>query len=297
MSQLNYHHLRYFLAIAREGNLTRAARRLKVSQSALSIQLKKLEESLDCSLFEREHKSLMLTEEGRMVMSYADSIFRSGEEMLATLRNRGGRFRKVLRVGAVATLSKNFQIGFLKEALDDQELEVVIYSASIRELISQLKAHTIDLVLSNSSVPREIEPTTRSILLAEQSVSLVAGGELALPAKFKFPDDLENVPVVLPSLESGIRSSFDLLMERAGMSPLIAAEANDMAMLRLMAKEAKAVSLVPPIVVQDELQSGELIEICKIPSVRERFYAITTKRRFPNPYLARLLGNNEDVDG
>lgn len=295
MSQLNYHHLRYFLAIAREGNLTRAAKRLSVSQSALSMQLKKLEESLGCFLFDREHKSLSLTEEGRMVMNYADTIFRSGEEMLATLRNRGGRYRNVLRVGAVSTLSKNFQISFLHEVLEDQEVEVVIYSASMRELISQLKAHSIDLVLSNSSVPSEIEPTTRSLLLAEQSVSLVARANYAVLSTFRFPQDLDGVPLILPSSESSIRSSFDLLLEREGVAPLIAAEANDMAMLRLMAKETNAVSVVPPIVVQDELESGELKEIYKIPSVRERFYAITTERRFPNPYLAKLLKGKEDV--
>ncbi len=297
MSQLNYHHLRYFLAIAREGNLTKAAQRLKVSQSALSVQLKKLEESLGCSLFDREHKSLLLTEEGRMVMKYADSIFRSGEEMLATLRNRGGRYRNVLRVGAVATLSKNFQLSFLQEALDDQDLEVVIFSASMRELIGQLKAHTVDLVLSNSSVPREIEPSTRSILLAEQSVSLVARKNYAVLSSFQFPLDLQGVPLVLPSSESGIRSSFDLLLEREGVAPLIAAEANDMAMLRLIAKETNAITLVPPIVVQDELESGELKEIYKIPSLRERFYAITIERRFPNPYLIQLLKGRSDIIG
>lgn len=297
MNQLNYHHLRYFLAIAKEGNLTKAAKRLKVSQSALSVQLKKLEENLGCSLFDREHKSLLLTEEGRMVMNYAETIFRSGEEMLATLRNRGGRFKNVLRVGAVATLSKNFQLSFLQEALDDQELEVVIFSASMRELLGQLKAHSVDLVLSNSAVPREIEPSTRSILLAEQSVSLVAKRKYAVLSNFQFPRDLQGVPLVLPSVESGLRSSFDLLMEREGVSPLIAAEANDMAMLRLIARQTNAITLVPPIVVQDELESGELQEIYKIPSLRERFYAITTERRFPNPYLERLLEEKGDIIG
>ena len=74
MSQLNYHHLRYFHAIVREGTLTRAAESLHVSQSALSIQLKKLEESLDCALFDRQHKTLILTEEGKMVLDYAETI-------------------------------------------------------------------------------------------------------------------------------------------------------------------------------------------------------------------------------
>lgn len=289
MNQLNYHHLRYFHAIAREGSLTRAAARLNVSQSALSIQLKKLEESLACFLFEREHKSLTLTEEGRMVMNYADSIFRTGEEMLATLQNRGGQYRRALRVGAVSTLSKNFQISFLRDAMDDTELEVIIYSASLRELVKQLKAHTVDIVLSNSAVPRETEPATHARLVAEQPVSLVAPRDYRLEGAFRFPEDLQRAPVVLPSRDSAIRSSFDIMMEQAGVAPLIAAEANDMAMLRLIAREVKAITLVPPIVVLDELRSGELKELCQVPTLRETFYAITADRRFPNPYVQRLL--------
>lgn len=289
MHQLNYHHLRYFHAIAREGSLTKAADRLHVSQSSLSIQLKKLEGSLGCFLFEREHKSLLLTEEGRMVMNYADSIFRTGEEMLATLQNRGGQYRSVLRVGAVSTLSKNFQISFLKQALDDQELEVIIYSANLRELLKQLKAHTIDIVLSNSAVPRETEATTHTRLVAEQPVSLIASRDYKLNRAFRFPEDLQRAPVVLPSRDSSIRSSFDIMMEKAGVAPLIAAEANDMATLRLVAREVNAITLVPPIVVMDELQSGELRELCQVPTLRETFYAITADRRYPNPYVQNLL--------
>jgi LysR family transcriptional activator of nhaA len=289
MNRLNYHHLRYFHAIVREGTLTRAAERLNVSQSSLSIQLKKLEESLECALFDRKHKTLRLTEEGRMVLDYAETIFRTGEEMLATLQNQNKRYRDVLRVGAVSTLSKNFQLSFLKEALDDQNLEVVIHSASLRDLIAQLKAHTIDLVLSNNPVMRDADLKIHCQLLAEQPVSLVGPKSFKKRRAFKFPQDLQDVPMILPSLESNIRASFDLIMERAGIAPLIAAEADAMAMLRLIARETEAVTLVPPIVVQDELKNGRLIELCQIPEIRESFYAITASRRYPNPYLKALL--------
>lgn len=290
MDPLNYHHLRYFHAIAREGSLTKAAKRLRISQSALSIQLKKLEESLGCFLFDREHKSLSLTEEGRMVLNYADSIFRTGEEMLATLKNRGGRYRSVLRVGAVSTLSKNFQISFLKDVLDDQEVEVVIYAASMRVLLGQLRAHSIDIILSNTPVAREIEPTLKTQLVSEQPISLVAPRSFEVSEDFRFPESLQGVPVVLPSRDSNLRSGFDIMMEQSGVSPLIAVEANDMAMLRLVAKETQAITLVPPIVVQDELNAGTLRELCRVPDLSEMFYAITAERRFPNPYVSRLLG-------
>lgn len=289
MSQLNYHHLRYFHAIVREGTLTRAAESLHVSQSALSIQLKKLEESLDCALFDRQHKTLILTEEGKMVLDYADTIFRTGEEMLATLQNQNKRFRNVLRVGAVSTLSKNFQLRFLKDALGDQELEVVIHSASLRNLIAQLKAHTIDLVLSNNPVMRDKELNIHCQLIDEQPVSLVGPKSFKKRRKFKFPRDLVDLPLVLPGLESNIRASFDLIMEREGIAPLIAAEADAMAMLRLIARETEALTLVPPVVVQDELKNGRLYELYQFPEIRENFYAITASRRYPNPYLEKLL--------
>lgn len=291
MNQLNYHHLRYFHAIVREGTLTRAAETLHVSQSALSIQLKKLEENLGCSLFDRQHKSLKLTEEGRIVLDYAETIFRTGDELMATLQNKSQRFRDVLRVGAVSTLSKNFQMSFLKEAFDDENLEVVIQSGSLRELLDQLRAHTIDLILSNTPILRDAERKLHSQRVDEQSVSIVGPKRFKKRAKFKFPEDLADTPIVLPSLESNIRAGFDLAMERAGMAPLIAAEANDMAMMRLIARNTDAIALVPPVVVLDELQNGRLFELCKIPDIKETFYAITATRRYPSPYLKKLLEN------
>jgi len=88
MAFLNYHHLRYFRAIANEGSLTRAAERLNISQSALSTQLRSLEESLGVPLFYRQNKSLVLTEAGRIALDYSQSIFRSGEELMAVLKNQ-----------------------------------------------------------------------------------------------------------------------------------------------------------------------------------------------------------------
>jgi len=289
MKQLNYNHLRYFHAIVKEGTLTRAAERLHVSQSALSIQLKKLEEALDCPLFEREHKTLRLTEEGRMVLDYADTIFRAGEEMLATLQNQTGHYRNQLRVGAVSTLSKNFQLDFLRDAFDDEEVEVIIHSSNLRELLNQLKAHTIDLVLSNNPVLRHADLAIHSHLLSEQSVSLVAPPRFKTKKAFQFPEGLRNLPMVLPSTESAIRASFDLQMERAGFAPLIAAETNDMAMLRVIARETEAITLVPQVVVKNELSNGRLIELYQVPDIKETFYAITATRRYPNPYIEKLL--------
>src|SRR6185437_10587198 len=101
MPLLNYNHLRYFWAVAHDGNLTRTAERLNLTQSALSVQIRKLEEQLGHALFERRSRQLHLTEAGRIALDHADAIFSAGEELLGTLRHAGAA-RQALRVGALA---------------------------------------------------------------------------------------------------------------------------------------------------------------------------------------------------
>jgi LysR family transcriptional activator of nhaA len=288
MGRLNYHHLRYFWAIAHERSLTRAAERLHVSQSALSVQLRQLEEQLGHGLFERGRKRLALTESGRIALDYADTIFRAGDELVSTLQGRGAAGRQVLRIGAVTTLSRNFQLELLRPLLGRDDVEIVVRSGTLRELLVQLEAHTVDVVLANMAVPRDAHTRLYSHLLAEQPVSLVARPVRAR-RQFQFPDDLRDTPLIVPSLQSNIRVAFDLLLEQAGVRPRIVAEVDDMAMLRLLARESSGVTLVPPVVVQQELAERRLVERCRIPQIRETFYAITPSRRFPSPILRDLL--------
>jgi LysR family transcriptional activator of nhaA len=288
MGRLNYHHLRYFWAIAHERSLTRAAERLHVSQSALSVQLRQLEEQLGHGLFERGRKRLALTESGRIALDYADTIFRAGDELVSTLQGRGAAGRQVLRIGAVTTLSRNFQLELLRPLLSRDDVEIVVRSGTLRELLVQLEAHTVDVVLANMAVPRDAHTRLYSHLLAEQPVSLVARPVRAR-RQFQFPDDLRDTPLIVPSLQSNIRVAFDLLLEQAGVRPRIVAEVDDMAMLRLLARESSGVTLVPPVVVQQELAERRLVERCRIPQIRETFYAITPSRRFPSPILRDLL--------
>lgn len=290
MSFLNYHHLRYFRAIARELNLTRAAEKLNLSAPALSIQLKQLEESLGHALFERGRGGLRLTEAGRIALDYADTIGRAGEELMDVLGNRApGAARQVLRVGAVATLSRNFQVEFLRPALHRANVEVVIRSGALRELLVALHAHEVDVVLSNSPARRDAETPWHSHLLAEQAVGLV-GVAAWKKKRLKFPEGFGDVPVILPSLESNTRAAFDRITAAAGVRPRVLAEVDDMAMLRLLAREGEGLALVPPVVVRDEIEDGLLVETHRIPQIRETFYAITPSRRFPNPLTAELVG-------
>jgi LysR family transcriptional activator of nhaA len=288
MRQLNFNHLRYFWAVAHEGSLTRAAERLNLSQSALSVQIQKLEHQIGHALFDRVGRQLVLTEAGQIALDYADTVFKAGDELMSTLEGRPTASRRVLRIGALTTLSRNFQLEFLRPLVSRPDVELVVRSGAMRDLLAQLDAHNIDVVLSNSATRRDAHTTFRTYLLDQQPVSLV-GRPRQHRSLFRFPQDLQDEPVLLPSLDSEIRVAFDRILNLAGISPNILAEVDDMAMLRLLARESDGITLVPPIVVRDELDTGILVEHCRLPDLTESFYAIIHERRFPNPLLAELL--------
>ena len=289
LRRLNFRHLHYFWVVAQEQHLTRAAERLHVSQSAVSTQVRQLEDELGHDLFLREGRSLELTEVGRLVLGYADSIFSLGAEMMETVRGGDGHEHPELRVGAVATLSRNFQQNLLRPVIGDEQLHLVIESASLDELLERLRVHKLDLILSNRPVTADDRLPLSCRRLAQQAVCLV-GPCGRRGNRFRFPDDLAETPLLLPGHSSEIRSQFDLKCEELGVRARISAEVDDMAMLRLLARDSGSVAMVPEVVVQDELEQGVLTKYCEVPGVQENFYAITARRHFRSAALKRVLG-------
>lgn len=292
---LNYHHLRYFWAVAHDGNLTRTAQRLNLSQSALSVQIKQLEERLGHPLFDRRGRQLHLTEAGRITLDHADAIFATGQELIATLQETG-RSRQALRVGALATLSRNFQIGFLRPMLARTDVEVIVRSGSPTELLEGLATLNLDLVLMNREPPNDSLTPYETHQIADQAVSIVGSPDRFDPEQ-PIRNLIEDHPFVLPTTDTTMRTAFDAMASRLSVVPQVVAEVDDMAMMRLLARENIGLALVAPIVVQDELTSGRLVEAREHPRIRETFYAITLRRRFPNPLVQELLADRSEVLG
>ncbi|MEM7676574.1 MAG: LysR family transcriptional regulator [Myxococcota bacterium] len=288
MAGLNYAHLRYFWTVARESNLTRAARKLHVSQSAVSVQLKKLEDELGQRLFDRKGRGLELNRAGRVALDYAESIFELGEELVEVLEHEARAARQSLKVGVLATLSRNFQIGFLGPLFDREEVVVTVRSGAVDDLIPRLIAHELDVILSNSVPARAEGDTWVAHTIAQQAIGLIGRPPVRKGRSVK--ELLTEEPLVVPTVESAIRTAFDALCERVGVSPRIHAEIDDMAMLRLVTIRHRGLAVIPPIVVRDEIRSGVLIEHQQLPGIVEPFMAITVPRHMKNPLVAELLG-------
>jgi len=285
MSALNLHHLRLFRAVARDGTLTGAARALNLSQSALSTQIRALEAALGHDLFERRGRGLVLTEAGRIALDHAEAIFRTAEDLTATLQ-QAGRTRRALRIGALATLSRNFQFEFLEPLLGRADVEVVLRSGAQGDLLRALEALALDVVLTNLVPARDAASRYLVHELSEQPVGLVGPPDFAGRS---LADLLATEPLILPTPEAALRASFDALVGRLGTVPRIAAEADDMAMLRLLARARAGIAVIPPIVVRDELAAGTLAELARLEGITEGFFAVTLQRRFPNPLVDEIL--------
>lgn len=286
MRRLNFHHLHYFWAVAKEGNLTRAAQSLHVAQSALSTQIRALEEQLGHALFIRSGRNLLLTEAGQLVLDYADSIFALGSELQMTLQG-ALQANQRLRIGAVATLSRNFQENLLRPFLGRRALRVTLESGILGELLERLALHKLDVVLSNQAVSSDAQRSWRCRLLDRQSVCLVGPPRTG---HFELRRDLQQARLIVPGRSSDIRSQFELFCDNHGLRPDICAEVDDMAMLRLLARDSGDMALLPAVVVQDELHSGTLQLYAEIPEIAEQFFAVTLQRHFNLSILDELLG-------
>ncbi len=289
MSDLNYHHLRYFREIAHDGQLTRTADRLNVAQSSLSAQIKTLEARLGHDLFHRKGRTLHLTEAGRIALEHADRIFGAGDELLATLAQTGAGVPP-LKVGALSTLSRNFQMQFLESVLADQSVPLTLKSGQMEDLLTDLETMALDVVLTTDLPPTGTDFAAQRI--AQQAVGLHG------QSQFMRHESLEHMlaaePLIVPS-GGVIQHHMQDLFTRLGVTPTIAAVVDDMAMVRLLARSGIGIAVAPAVVLADEIASGLIQSAPFVLDIFEPFYAVTVARQFPHPALKTIKAPEPDA--
>jgi LysR family transcriptional regulator, transcriptional activator of nhaA len=288
LTRLNFHHLFYFWRVARLGHLTQAAQELHLAQSALSAQIRQLEGRLGEPLFTRRGRRLVLTDTGHLVLSYAEEIFGLGQEMLGRLQGQTGGFTR-LRVGSVATLSRNYLENWIRPVLSDPAVVLALESGPLDWLLERLRRHQLNVVLANEAVPVDPDRPLHCRLLGSQAVCLVVQAGAWPGGLLDIPGGLQGREMALPGPRHALRAQFDALCGAAGIVPRLRAEVDDMAMLRLIARDSGWLTLLPEVVVQDELRTRHLVIAGHSAQLREHFYAITAPHRSPVPVLARLL--------
>jgi LysR family transcriptional regulator, transcriptional activator of nhaA len=280
MEWLNYHHLLYFWTVAREGGLAPAGKALRLSQSAISGQIRQLEENLGQSLFERRGRKLEMTETGRVVFRYAEQIFGLGREMLDVVRERPVNRPLRLVVGVSDVVPKLLVRQLLAPAFQQEHrLALVCHEDQFDRLLGSLAAHIVDVVIADGPVPPGSELPLFSHLLGESSVTVVAPTNLAGSLRKNFPASFAGAPVLLPLLVSTLRREIDMWFERNGVAPEIVAEAEDSALLKAFAADGMGAMFVPTVIASQVSRRYDVVAVAELDDIHERFYAITAERR------------------
>jgi LysR family transcriptional regulator, transcriptional activator of nhaA len=286
---LNYHHLLYFWAVAKEGSLRRASEVLHVSQPSISAQLKQLEESLGAPLFTRTTRSLILTYTGQKVLEYAEEIFSLGRELLTAVRQEPGQRPLRLHVGVADSVPKIIVRQHLTPVLGLGRLvRVICREGSLEELITQLAGHKLDVVLADEPSTSALRVRTFNHCLSNSAVVICAAPLLAKRLAKHFPHSLDSAPAILPVGEMALRRQLEHWFESHNVRPRIVAEVEDTALLIDLG--AQGLGFIPVYsAVFDEVKRFSRCKCVGVANgLRMEVFAITAERRLQHPGVAAM---------
>ena len=289
MEWLNYHHLRYFWTVAKEGSLARAAEKLHVSQPSISEQIRELESAFGEKLFQREGRNNKLTATGRMVFGYAEEIFTLGRELTNAVKQRPGA--KVLRlyVGVADSFPKLVTNEILTPVFAmPQSAHVICREGKMEDLLAQLAAHRLDIVLADEPASSSTNFKTYNHSLGETGTTFCAEKKLAAKLKQHFPQSLNDAPALLPTENTSLRRALETWFREQKIQPRIVAEFEDLALMKVMAAEGRGFIALPSVAVNDAVGHYGFQAIGRTEKCRVQFHAITAERRIAHPAVALI---------
>lgn len=287
-SWINYHHLFYFKTIAEEGTVSRAAIKLRLGQPTLSAQLKQFEASLGVQLFERQHKRLTLTEQGRVALDYAKEIFKMGSEMLEAVHDRLKPSRPSLSIGALDNIPKSAVLQLVKSALRISACHITLIEGHPNELIRELISHRIDLLLTNFLPSATEAKGLFHRVIANRNVSIYGTPKYS-DLKKGFPKSISGKPIILPTYDSKLRYDLDHWAKLNDVDFDIVVESQDIAVKKLLA--TNGIGLLPTAThtVTRLALNGDLVEIGQLKGVQEQLILVSAERKIANPVASSLI--------
>jgi LysR family transcriptional activator of nhaA len=286
MDWLNYHHLLYFWAVAKEGGLRKASEKLRVSEPSISTQVRLLEEELGDKLFLRKGRGLVLTEMGQFTFGYAEEIFSLGTEFIAAVKGREPARKRPLRftIGVEDSFSKLVTYDILKPVFQLMpQVQLLCREGKADELIAQLAIHRLDAVLADEPATGGLKFKVFSRLLGKSTVSVCAPRKIAPALRNGFPQSLHQAPALLPTPNTSIRRSLDEWFHAAGIQPRIVAEFEDGALMKVAAANGEGFIVVPSLTVPECVTRFRLAEVGKLDRCSDFFFLITGERRITHP--------------
>lgn len=289
MESLNYHHLHYFVEVARTGSVAAASRNLGVGRPAISAQVKSLERSLGTPLLRRVGRSLELTPAGERALRHAEEIFARGRELVQDVRGAesgAGPFR----VGVADVLPKLVAYRLLGPALGPERVSrLVCLEDEPALLFAELALRKLDLVLSDAPLPPGLGLRGRSHFLGASPILLM--GEPALAARYRdgFPGSLDDAPLLLPRSGTALRRAVDHWLALRGLRPGVRAEFDDSALMKAFGQGGWGLFPAPALVEQAIRQDYGVELVGSLSGVDEEVHAVTPDPEHCHPLVEPFL--------
>jgi len=286
---INFKHLHYFLEVAKTGSIARASEKLHLTPQTISGQLSLLEAYLGESLFSRTGRNLILTETGRLVLSYAEEIFSLGGELEEMLRNLPEGRPRVFKVGVADVVPKSIAYRLLAPALDLPEaVRIICREGSVESLLAELALHKVDLVIADGPIPSSVNVRGFNHPLGDCGISFFATADLAHKLKKDFPHNLNNTPLLLPGEMTIVRNHLIEWLDNQHIYPRIVGEFDDSALMKTFGQTGTGVFIAPTPIAEEVKKQYGVVIIGETNEVREQFYAISVERKISHPAVAAI---------
>lgn len=286
---LNYHHLRYFHAVAKEGSVSRAAAKLCVSQPSICAQVKQLEAALGETLYRRSGRSIQLTDFGRTIHGYAEEILALGSELLTLARRAPSTRTQRLHVGIVDSFPKLLGLDILRPVFAQvPTVHVICHEGKLDDLLGQLAAHRLDVLLSDEPPPSSTKIKTFNHTLGASGVTFCASPAFAQTLKGRFPRNLHGAHLLLPTQNTALRRDLEKWFRTVEVEPVVVGEFEDAAFAKIVATEGIGITVVPTIVAAEAIERYGFARIGKTDECQMEFHLITVERRLEHPIVALL---------
>ncbi len=281
--------MQYFLCLAQEGNVTRAARQLNLVQPALSMQIAKLEKSLGKQLFYRASRGMSLTAAGEALAQRIAPILSDIERVRGEIAQLGGKVSGRVSIGMITSAAQStLPLSSATVAARYPEIHLLVCEGYSETMLEWVTAGQLDIAIVNTPAPR-LPPTARHILDEEMLLAHGAGNRLALPKVVSF-DRLEGLDIVIPSRRHGLRRILDDAAAEAGFSLKPRLEIDTLSAICEVIATTDLVTALPGIVLQSTLAAGRIkARRLRNPSIVRSVAWVTNPRRSVSAAMSAVM--------
>ncbi|WP_137937320.1 LysR family transcriptional regulator [Chitinivorax sp. B] len=289
ITDLNFKHLRYFWATAKEGSITRAADRLDMSVQTVSGQIALLEQHLGRALFTQQGRGLVLTEAGRVALGYADQIFLLGAQLQEALAEDTLGHTLRFSVGISDALPKTLIYRLLSPALQlAQRMRLVCNEGEFDSLLADLALHRLDMVLADRPATHGTQLRLHSDAVANCPVMIFGTAALAAGYMNGFPDSLHRAPMLMPTRNNALHARLEHWFAANDIRPDIIGEFEDSALLATFGRQGLGLFPLPAFSKEDMAQQLDVACVGQLPGMAAPIYAIHSDRRILHPAVEAI---------